>query len=44
LLQQSAYWSFMNLFYLVAWLCVACLLGVFVFETPRKLQVAVSAE
>lgn len=35
LLQQAAYWSFMDIFYLIAWLCVACLLGVMLFQKPR---------
>jgi len=43
LIQQSDYWSFVNLFYFVACLCVVCLLGVFVFQTPRKSAVATVA-
>jgi DHA2 family multidrug resistance protein len=45
LIQQSDYWSFVNLFYFVACLCVVCLLGVFVFQTPRTpVMAAVAAE
>jgi MFS transporter, DHA2 family, multidrug resistance protein len=38
LLQQSGYWSFMNLFYLVACLCALCVLCGLVFEKPRQVR------
>jgi MFS transporter, DHA2 family, multidrug resistance protein len=44
LLQQSGYFSFMNLFYLVACLCVLCFLCVFVFERPRQIHAVSLAE
>jgi DHA2 family multidrug resistance protein len=36
LLQQSDYWSYMNIFYLVAGLCGVCVLGILFFEKPRR--------
>ena len=44
LLQQAAYWSFVDIFYLVAWLCAACVLGVLLFEKPRVGRAAAGAE
>lgn len=44
MLQQSGYWAFMNLFYLVACLCAVCLLCVFVFERPKQARAVALAE
>ena len=44
MLQQSSYWAFMNLFYVVACLCAACLLCVFVFERSRQVRAVALAE
>lgn len=44
LVQQSSYWSFMNLFYLVACLCALCVLCVLVFERPRQVRAVAMAE
>jgi DHA2 family multidrug resistance protein len=38
LLQQASYWSFMNLFYVVACLCAICFLCVFAFEKPKHIH------
>jgi len=38
MLQQASYWSFMNLFYVVACLCAICFLCVFVFEKPKQIH------
>jgi len=44
MLQQSTYWSFMNMFYVVACLCALCLLCVFVFERPKQARAVALAE
>ncbi|HEX3626939.1 MAG TPA: DHA2 family efflux MFS transporter permease subunit [Verrucomicrobiae bacterium] len=44
LLQQSSYWSFMNVFFLVACLCVLSLLGIFLYEKPRTVHAVSAAE
>jgi DHA2 family multidrug resistance protein len=44
LLQQSSYWAFMNLFFIVACLCAVCLLCVFVFQRPRQIHAVTLAE
>ncbi|HEX5397906.1 MAG TPA: DHA2 family efflux MFS transporter permease subunit [Verrucomicrobiae bacterium] len=44
MLQQSSYWAFMNLFYVVACLCALCLLCVFVFERPKQVRAVAMAE
>lgn len=33
--QQAEYWAFVNVFYLIAWLCAACVLGVLIYDRPR---------
>jgi hypothetical protein len=35
LIQQANYWSFMDVFYLMVWLCAACVIGVFLFKKPK---------
>lgn len=42
LLRQSDYWSFMDVFFLLACLCAACVMGVFLYAKPRTVH-AVSA-
>jgi MFS transporter, DHA2 family, multidrug resistance protein len=42
LLQQSSYWAFMDLFFLVACVCGLCVLGIFLYEKPQSTH-AVSA-
>jgi MFS transporter, DHA2 family, multidrug resistance protein len=44
MLQQSNYWAFMNLFYVVAFLCTLCVLCVLVFEKPRQVRAVTLAE
>lgn len=44
LLQQSNYWSFMNLFFLLACACGLCVLGIFLYAKPRKVQVMAGAD
>jgi DHA2 family multidrug resistance protein len=38
LLQQSGYWAFMNMFFIVACFCAVCVLCVFFFEKPRQIH------
>jgi len=42
LLQQSSYWAFMDLFFLVACVCAVCVFGIFFYEKPQTVH-AVSA-
>ena len=44
LIQQANYWSFMDIFYLVAWLCAGCVLGVWCFEKPKVFRAAAAGE
>jgi hypothetical protein len=44
LLQQADYWSFMNLFYVVACLCAVCVLCVLFFERPRQVHAVALAD
>ena len=44
LLQQSSYWSFMNLFFIVACLCALCVICIPVFEKPRQVRAVTLAE
>jgi DHA2 family multidrug resistance protein len=44
LLQQSDYWAFMNLFFLVACACGVSVLGIFLYAKPRKVQVTAAAD
>jgi len=44
LLQQSDYWAFMNLFFVVACVCLACVLCVPVFASPRAVHAVSVAE
>ena len=44
LLQQADYWSFMDIFYLIALLCAACVLGVLFFEKPKTIHAAAMGE
>ena len=38
LLQQATYWSFMNIYYVVACVSLVCVLCVFTFKTPQKVH------
>jgi DHA2 family multidrug resistance protein len=44
LLQQSSYWAFMNLFFLIACVCALCILGVLLYEKPRSIHVVSAGE
>lgn len=44
LLRQADYWSFVDVFYLIAWLCGACVLGVVLFRKPRLVHGMAGAE
>lgn len=44
LLQQSNYWAFMDVFLLVAGLCAASALCVFVFKRPQAARSVAMAE
>jgi MFS transporter, DHA2 family, multidrug resistance protein len=44
LIQQSDYWSFMNVFFLVACLCAASVFGIFLYAKPRTVHAVSAAE
>ena len=44
LLQQSDYWAFMDLFFLVACICAGCVLGILFYEKPRTMHAVAAAE
>ena len=44
LLQQSNYWAFMDLFFLVACICGVCVLGILFYGRPRAVHVTAAAE
>lgn len=44
LIQQANYWSFMDVFYLIAWLCVLCVVCVFLFKKPNVLRPSTPGE
>jgi hypothetical protein len=44
LIQQANYWAFMEVFYLIAWICAACVICVFFFKKPKTLRVSAAGE
>jgi DHA2 family multidrug resistance protein len=44
LLQQSDYWAFINLFFLVACVCAVGVLGILLFEKPRQAHAVTMGE
>jgi MFS transporter, DHA2 family, multidrug resistance protein len=44
LLQQSSYWAFIDLFFMVACVCAACVVGVLLYEKPRHAHAVSAAE
>jgi len=44
LIQQADYWSYMSVFYLIAWLCALCVLGSFLFGKPKVFHAAAAGE
>ena len=44
LIQQANYWSYMSIFYLLAWLCALCVLGAFLFGKPKVFRAAAAGE
>lgn len=44
LLQQVSYWSFMNIYYVIACVSFVCVLCVFTFKTPQKIQAVTVGE
>ncbi|HUA64409.1 MAG TPA: DHA2 family efflux MFS transporter permease subunit [Alphaproteobacteria bacterium] len=44
LIQQANYWSFVDVFYLIFWICVLCLACVFLFKKPNAVRASVAAE
>jgi DHA2 family multidrug resistance protein len=44
LLQQSDYWAFIDLFFLVACICAMCVFGILFYEKPRAIHAVTAAE
>jgi len=44
LIQQSNYWSYIDVFFLLACACAACVFGVLLYEKPRMVHVAAAGE
>ena len=44
LLQQSNYWAFIDLFFLVACVCVACVFGIVLYEKPRTVHAVAASD
>ncbi|HTR43475.1 MAG TPA: DHA2 family efflux MFS transporter permease subunit [Pseudomonadales bacterium] len=44
LIQQSNYWSFMNIFFILACICAVCVLGVFLFARPQAVHAVHASE
>lgn len=44
LLQQSNYWAFMDLFFLVACTCVVCIFGVLLYHKPKTIHAVHASE
>jgi MFS transporter, DHA2 family, multidrug resistance protein len=44
LLQQSSYWAFMDLFFLIACICGVCTFGVALYNKPRTIHAVHAAE
>ncbi len=44
LIQQSDYWAFMNLFFMIACLCVFCVLGISLYAKPHAVHVVHASE
>lgn len=44
LIQQSDYWAFMNLFFLVACISGLCILGILLYEKPRAIHAVAAAD
>jgi len=44
LLQQSDYWAFMDLFFLLACICAVCVFGILLYEKPRAIHAVAAAE
>jgi DHA2 family multidrug resistance protein len=44
LLQQAAYWAFIDLFFLVACVCAVCVFGIFFYTKPRTVHAVHASE
>ena len=44
LLQQSSYWAFIDLFFLVACICGVCVFGIFLYARPRTVHAVHASE
>jgi DHA2 family multidrug resistance protein len=44
LLQQSDYWAFMDLFFMIACICVACMFGILLYARPHAIHAVHASE
>lgn len=44
LLQQSSYWAFINLYFLVACVCAACVFGIVLYGKPKAVHAVMAGE
>lgn len=44
LVQQASYWSFINVFYTIMWICVVCLACALIFQKPKAVHQAGAGE
>lgn len=44
LTQQASYWSYMDIFYLLMWICFACVAGVLLYRKPKKIHAMAAGE
>jgi MFS transporter, DHA2 family, multidrug resistance protein len=44
LLQQSSYWAFMDLFFILACICALCVCGIVLFEKPKTVHAVAAAD
>jgi DHA2 family multidrug resistance protein len=44
LAQQASYWSYVDVFYLIMWICVVCVLCVFLYQKPKTVRVSAAGE
>jgi DHA2 family multidrug resistance protein len=44
LIQQASYWSYVDIFYLIFWICVICVLCVFLYQKPKVFHAIAAGE
>ena len=44
LVQQAGYWSFINVFYAIMWICIVCVACALIYQKPKALHHAAAGE